>query len=136
MVYAEKLSELKSKHRPQKNKKLKTSEKSKRLISLPLKIKVPKTPEQLTALRRSLHLAQSTFWGRLGVTQSGGSRYEQGRPLPASVAQLLETVYVKGVSLGRLEPNDFAILEFLKTQHPDLYASLEKAARGIEKVLY
>lgn len=105
-------------------------------IKLLPKTKFPRTPKELTALRRALDINQRSFWARLGVTQSGGSRYEQGRPLPASVAQLLDTVYVKGVTLGRLEPNDFAILEYLKSEHPDLYASLEKAARGIEKVLY
>ena len=88
------------------------------------------------AVRHSLDINQRSFWGQVGVTQSGGSRYEQGRPLPAPVAQLLDTVYVKGVTLGRLEPNNFAILEYLKSEHPDLYASLDKAARAMDKVLY
>jgi len=105
-------------------------------IKLLPKTKFPRTPQELTALRHSLDINQRSFWARLGVTQSGGSRYEQGRPLPASVAQLLDTVYVKGVSLGRLEPNDFAILEYLKSEHPDLYSSLDKAARNVDKVLY
>ena len=100
------------------------------------KTKFPKTHQELTALRRALDINQRSFWARLGVTQSGGSRYEQGRPLPSPVAQLLDAVYVKGITLGRLEPNDFAILEFLKSEHPDLYASLDKAARNIDKVLY
>ena len=102
-------------------------------IKLPSKIKYPKTPEQLLALRHSLNLGQRAFWLRLGVTQSGGSRYENGRPLPVAVGMLLDTVYIKGVALERLSSDDFAILEFLKTQHPDLYKSLDKAARGVEK---
>jgi DNA-binding transcriptional regulator YiaG len=104
-------------------------------IKLPSKIKYPQTPEQLLALRRSLNLGQSAFWLRLGVTQSGGSRYENGRPLPVAVGKLLDAVYIKGVALERLNANDFAILEFLKTQHPDLYTSLDKAARGMERRL-
>lgn len=104
-------------------------------VKLPPKTKYPKTPEQLLALRRSLNLGQSAFWLRLGVTQSGGSRYENGRPLPVAVGMLLDTVYIKGVALERLAANDFAILDLLKTQHPDLYTSLDKAARGMGRRL-
>jgi predicted transcriptional regulator len=32
---------------------------------------------------------QSVFWGRLGCTQSCGSRYESGRRVPKSVRMLL-----------------------------------------------
>ena len=105
-------------------------------IKLPSKIKYPKTPEQLLALRRSLNLGQSAFWLRLGVTQSGGSRYENGRPLPPAVGKLLDIVYIKGISPGRLKENDSAILELLKTQYPDLYASLDKATSGLGRIVY
>jgi transcriptional regulator with XRE-family HTH domain len=47
------------------------------------------------ALRNSLGLNQSEFWGRIGVTQSGGSRYENGRRLPPPVRKLLGIVYLK-----------------------------------------
>jgi transcriptional regulator with XRE-family HTH domain len=47
------------------------------------------------ALRNSLGLNQSEFWGRLGVTQSGGSRYENGRRMPPPVRKLLGIVYLK-----------------------------------------
>ena len=30
-------------------------------------------------IRHRLGLNQQEFWGRIGVTQSGGSRYESGR---------------------------------------------------------
>ena len=45
------------------------------------------------ALRCSLRLNQSEFWGRLQVTQSGGSRYEGGRDMPEQVALLLHLIY-------------------------------------------
>ena len=32
---------------------------------------------------------QQEFWGRIGVTQSGGSRYESGRNMPKPVQELL-----------------------------------------------
>lgn len=43
----------------------------------------------LTDYRRKLGLNQAAFWAELGVTQSGGSRYESGRNLPKPVALLL-----------------------------------------------
>ena len=46
-------------------------------------------------LRKRLGLNQSEFWGRLEVTQSGGSRYENGRPMPPPVRKLLGIVYLK-----------------------------------------
>ena len=46
-------------------------------------------------LRKRLGLNQSEFWGRLEVTQSGGSRYENGRRMPPPVRKLLGIVYLK-----------------------------------------
>ena len=46
-------------------------------------------------LRDSLRLNQAEFWGRIEVTQSGGSRYENGRPMPRPVRNLLGIVYLK-----------------------------------------
>lgn len=36
------------------------------------------SPEKIKALRKSLKLSQVEFWERVGITQSGGSRYEKG----------------------------------------------------------
>lgn len=44
-------------------------------------------------LRRKLGLNQIDFWGRVKVTQSGGSRYESGRCMPDQVAMLLHLAY-------------------------------------------
>lgn len=48
---------------------------------------------QIRALRDSLGLNQLDFWSPLGVTQSGGSRYESGRRVPSSVLTLLHIAY-------------------------------------------
>ena len=48
------------------------------------------------AVRAGLNLNQQEFWSRLGVTQSGGSRYENGREVPKAVAILAHLVYIKG----------------------------------------
>lgn len=61
------------------------------------KIKAP-IIDSATAVRErnKLGLNQSQFWNKLGVTQSGGSRYEGGRKIPAPVKKLLYVVYLSG----------------------------------------
>jgi len=44
-------------------------------------------------LRLKLGLTQQSFWSRLGVTQSAGSRYETDRRLPEPVRKLIELAY-------------------------------------------
>lgn len=51
------------------------------------------SPAQIKALRKSLKLCQAEFWSHIGVTQSGGSRYENGRSIPLSTLMLLQIVY-------------------------------------------
>lgn len=64
---------------------------------MPTKLKRPKliapTGEEAKAVRKSLGLNQSTFWGRIATTQSGGSRYESGREIPEPVQYLLHLAY-------------------------------------------
>lgn len=43
-------------------------------------------------VRKSMNLTQAEFWTVFGVTQSGGSRYESGRRIPAPVANQLYAV--------------------------------------------
>ena len=45
------------------------------------------------AARQDLGLNQTRFWRPIGVTQSGGSRYESGRKLPQSIQALLLLAY-------------------------------------------
>lgn len=45
------------------------------------------------AVRARLGINQAEFWRPVGVTQSGGSRYESGRAVPASVMALLVLRY-------------------------------------------
>src|SRR5947209_10198425 len=81
-------------------------------------------------IRRRLGLNQEEFWTRIGVTQSGGSRYESGRTMPKPVRQLLRLVHVERVDLSRVKKEDFEIIDHLKSHHPDLYQSLRKATRS------
>ena len=81
-------------------------------------------------IRMRLGLNQEEFWTRIGVTQSGGSRYESGRSMPRPVRELLRLVHVERIDLSRVKKEDFEIIEHLKSRHPDLYQSLRRAARG------
>jgi len=81
-------------------------------------------------IRRRLGLNQSDFWGRIGVTQSGGSRYESGRNMPRPVRELLRLVHVEGIDLTRVKGEDFEIVERLKQRNPRLYAQLRHSVRG------
>lgn len=50
---------------------------------------------ELKRFRISKRESQEKFWGRFGVTQSSGSRFETGLGIPAPVAILVK-LYVKG----------------------------------------
>lgn len=52
-----------------------------------------RTGDQARTRRKELGLNQAEFWGRVGTTQSGGSRYESGRDIPDAVLMLLQIAY-------------------------------------------
>ena len=83
-------------------------------------------------IRRRLGLNQEQFWTQIGVTQSGGSRYESGREMPKPVRELLRLVHVEHVDLSQVKRVDFEIINYLKTSHADLYRTLRKAVKGKE----
>lgn len=60
------------------------------------KTKLKSLPNDLADFRNKLGLNQSDFWSRYGVTQSGGSRYEAGRNIPAPLKLLLR-LHLSGV---------------------------------------
>ena len=51
------------------------------------------TSEAALFMRTRRRLNQTEFWRRVGVSQSGGSRYESGRAIPRSVQMLLRIAY-------------------------------------------
>jgi len=52
-------------------------------------------PHELRRLRITKRESQEKFWGRFGVTQSSGSRFETGLAIPTHVSILLR-MYVNG----------------------------------------
>ncbi len=81
-------------------------------------------------IRRRLGMNQEQFWTQIGVTQSGGSRYESGRDMPRPVKELLRLVHVEQLDLSQVKRVDFEIIGYLKESHPDLYRTLRRAVKS------
>lgn len=77
------------------------------------------------ALRHSLGLNQTHFWGRIGVEQSAGSRYESGRRMPKPVMELLRLTYIERIDLSRINAADLELLDYIKTSRPDVLANVK-----------
>ena len=60
------------------------------------------TSAEIKAFRQKHAMNQSQFWGRVGVTQSGGSRYESERNIPRPVQLLLHIAYAPADRADRL----------------------------------
>ena len=84
-------------------------------------------------IRRKLGMNQSQFWSKIGVTQSGGSRYESGRAIPRPVQALLRLVHIEQIDVAKLKREDVEVSEFLKESNPELFKTLKKDARAKKK---
>lgn len=92
-----------------------------------------KTSDKLSnprEIRRRLGLNQQQFWGMVGVTQSGGSRYESGRAMPKPVQALLRLVHVDRIDISRITRADYEVISYLKNARPELYKRLRTQASG------
>lgn len=84
-------------------------------------------------IRRKLGMNQQQFWSKLGVTQSGGSRYESGRNMPRPVQHLLRLVHVEQIDIAKVRKEDFEVVEYLKSHDSELFKSLKKQAKAAKK---
>ena len=82
-----------------------------------------KTTEKVDVreIRRKLGMNQSQFWSKIGVTQSGGSRYESGRNIPRPVQALLRLVHIEQVDISKIKKDDVEVVEYLKATNPELF---------------
>jgi transcriptional regulator with XRE-family HTH domain len=85
------------------------------------------------AIRRKLGMNQQQFWSKLGVTQSGGSRYESGRNIPRPVQQLLRLVHVEQIDIQKIRREDYEVIEYLRSAKPGLFKELKKDAKAALK---
>lgn len=87
----------------------------------PLKGMLQLTPKEL---RLQLGLTQADFWSPVGISQSGGSRYESGRKLPAATSALLHLVHIEGLDINQLKGDDFRVGRHLRETNPASYAAI------------
>ena len=94
-----------------------------------------KTTEKVDVreIRRKLGMNQSQFWSKIGVTQSGGSRYESGRNMPRPVRELLRLVHVEQIDIQRIKREDMDVIDYLKSEDPELFKTLKKSAKARKK---
>ena len=94
-----------------------------------------KTIEKIEPLeiRHKLGMNQQQFWSTLGVTQSGGSRYESGRNMPKPVRELLRLVHVEQIDIKSIKREDWEVIEYLKSEEAELFKTLKKSARSRAK---
>ena len=78
----------------------------------------------LRKLRRGLGLNQHDFWAAVGVTQSGGSRYETGRVMSRPVRELVRLVHLEGIDLQRARASHLAVGAELQRTNSTLYKRL------------
>ena len=85
----------------------------------------------LKEMRKKREMNQSNFWAPLGVTQSGGSRYESDRNLPKPVESLVTIAYGTPAQLfkelQRLRP-DF--VKDLAKYKPEAFREHLNTAKG------
>lgn len=84
-------------------------------------------------IRHDLGMNQQQFWSPLGVTQSGGSRYEKGRNVPKAVLELLKLLYVERIDIKTIKRGDWGVVQYLKSQDLALYNSLKQSAQSYVK---
>ena len=94
-----------------------------------------KTPDKTDPreIRNKLGLNQQQFWSKIGVTQSGGSRYESGRNMPRPVRELLRLVHVEQVDIQRVKREDVEVIDYLKKEEPDLFKTLKQSVKASAK---
>lgn len=82
-------------------------------------------------IRKRLGMNQQEFWGRIGVAQSCGSRYESGRPMPKPVQELLRVVHIERIDLAKVNALDMKVLDYLKADDLEFYQRLRRLIGGL-----
>ena len=96
-------------------------------------MKKPQRGNNLRKLRHDLGLNQHDFWSAVGVTQSGGSRYETGRSMSRPVSELVRLVHMEGIDLKSARGDHMLAGAELKRSNAALYQKLLQQARARRK---
>ena len=62
-----------------------------------------------------------------------GSRYESGRNMPRPVRELLRLVHVEQIDIQRVKREDMDVIDYLKSEDPELFKTLKKSAKAKKK---
>lgn len=88
------------------------------------------------ALRENSGKSQKDFWRSVGVTQSGGCRYEGGASIPQAVRQLLFIFYVAELKFNTsTEEGAKALVELGKLQASIRAKEKVKIGETLQKVI-
>lgn len=96
-------------------------------------MKIFENIEDVKAIRKKTGMNQIDFWGKVGVTQSGGSRYETGRKMPKPVRELLRLVHIECLDLAKVNKKDMEIAALLKNTIPTCMPNCPNRPRPKEK---
>ncbi|AXE37148.1 helix-turn-helix domain-containing protein [Chromobacterium phragmitis] len=85
-------------------------------------------------MRNNAGQNQSQFWEPIGITQSGGSRYESGRNMPKPVAALVRLVHQLGIDISKVNADKASLIRVLLSDQvdPEILAALRKLAATAE----
>ncbi|QLG87980.1 helix-turn-helix domain-containing protein [Chitinibacter bivalviorum] len=83
-------------------------------------------------IRKQLGMNQQEFWSKIGVTQSGGSRYESGRNMPKPVNELLRVVHLEGIDLAQLRKEELQAIQYLRQNQPELLEEIIEKAEAMD----
>ncbi|WP_054287136.1 helix-turn-helix domain-containing protein [Gulbenkiania mobilis] len=92
-------------------------------------------PFDSLSLRKSLRLTQAEFWEAIGVTQPGGSRYEQTGRVSPSVAMLIEIRHLGKTPFNTVPFNsqahqDMLVGQVVRERQPEKYQQILHKARN------
>jgi len=78
-------------------------------------------------LREQAGLTQNRFWEPLGITQSGGCRYEAGQPIPKPIRILVFANYVAALRIDPSTPEGAAaLMRLARLQASEVAGEAEK----------
>lgn len=66
-------------------------------------------------LRKKKGMNQSEFWSAIGITQSGGSRYESGRNMPKPVAELVRLRHEEEIDTTKLTGDAAEVVRLMQS---------------------
>ena len=87
------------------------------------------TSTEIKAIRQNQCLNQSEFWEAVGVTQSGGSRYENGHTIPTQILELIRIIYIEGIPLEKIKGEYIRVALALREQNQDHYTQLQQSVQ-------